>query len=105
MLFRSFDRVENSGFEPLEDQAVGPFNLAIAPGVRHGGIVDVNAAFLAVVPEFGARNKVPRSVMIQLGTPNRCDISSMNSAALAAVVAVTGLTSIHFVNLSIATNI
>ena len=27
-----FDRVENSGFEPLEDQDVGPFNLAIAPG-------------------------------------------------------------------------
>ena len=45
-----FDRVENSGFEPLEDQAVGPFNLAIAPGVRHGGVVDVDAAFLAVVP-------------------------------------------------------
>ena len=25
-----FDRVKNSGFEPLEDQAIGPFNLAIA---------------------------------------------------------------------------
>jgi len=37
--------------------------------------------------------------MIRLGTPNRCDISSMNSAALAAVVAVTGLTSIHFVEM------
>ena len=38
-----FDRVENSGFEPLKDQAVGPFDLAIAPGVCYGGIVDVDA--------------------------------------------------------------
>ena len=50
-----FDRVENSGFEPLEDQAVGPFNLAIAPGVHHEGIIDVDAAFFAVVPELRAR--------------------------------------------------
>ena len=50
-----FDRVENSGLEPLEDQAIGPFNLAIAPGVRYEGVVDVDAALLAVVLDFGAR--------------------------------------------------
>ena len=52
-----FDRVENSSFEPLKDQAVGPFNLAIAPGVHYRGVVDVDAAFLAVVPELGARER------------------------------------------------
>ena len=46
--------MKSSGFEPLKDQAVGPFDLAIAPGVRHGGVVDVDAAFLAVVPELGS---------------------------------------------------
>ena len=29
----------------------------IAPRVHHRGIVDVDAAFLAVVPEFGARER------------------------------------------------
>ena len=52
-----FDRIENSGFEPMEDQAVGPFDLAIAPGVCYGGVVDVVAALLAVVPEFGAHEQ------------------------------------------------
>ena len=52
-----FDRIENSGLELLEDQAVGPFDLAIAPGVRYGGVVDVDAAFLAVVPELGTRER------------------------------------------------
>ena len=47
-----FDRIENSGFEPLEDKVVGPFDLAVASGVRHRGIVDVDVAFLAVVLEF-----------------------------------------------------
>ena len=42
--------------------------------------------------------------MIRLGTPNQWDISSMNSAAIAEVVANTGLTSIHLVKLSIAMN-
>jgi hypothetical protein len=49
-----FDRIENFGLEPLEDQAIGPFNLTIAPGVHYGGIVDVDAALLAVVQEIGA---------------------------------------------------
>ena len=40
----------------------------------------------------------PKSVMIRLGTPNLCVISSMNSAALAADMDETGFTSIHFVN-------
>ena len=48
--------------------------------------------------------EVPRSVMIRLGTPNLCIISWMNSAALAADVVGTGFTSIHLVNLSMATN-
>ena len=47
----------------------------------------------------------PKSVMIRLGTPNLCVISSMNSAALAADIHETGFTSIHLVNLLIATNI
>ena len=45
----------------------------------------------------------PKSVMIRLGTPNLCVISLMNSAALTADVVETGFTSIHLVNLSIAT--
>ena len=49
-----FDRIKNSGLEPLEDQAIGPFDLAIAPGVREG-VVDIDAAFLAVIPELGTR--------------------------------------------------
>ena len=52
-----FDRIKSSGLEPLEDQAVGPFDLAIAPGVCYGGVVDVVAALLAVVLEFGARER------------------------------------------------
>ena len=52
-----FDRVENSSLEPLEDQAVGSFGLAIAPGMRHGGLVDVDAGFLAVVLELGTRER------------------------------------------------
>ena len=52
-----FDRIENSGLEPLEDQAIGLFDLAITPGVRYGGVVDVDAALLAVVPEFGAHER------------------------------------------------
>jgi len=47
----------------------------------------------------------PKSVVIRLGTPNRCVISSMNSTALAADVDETGFTSIHLVNLSMAMNI
>jgi hypothetical protein len=47
-----FDWIKNYGFEPLEDQAVSPFNLIVAPGVCHGGIVDVDAAFLAETPEL-----------------------------------------------------
>ena len=43
-------------------------------------------------------------MMIWLGTPNLCIISSMNSTALAADVDETGFTSIHLVNLSMATN-
>ena len=49
-----FDRIKNSGLEPLEDQAIGPFDLAIAPRMRHGGVVDVDAALLVVVPELRA---------------------------------------------------
>ena len=49
--------------------------------------------------------EVPRFVMIRFGTPNLCVISSMNSAALAADMDETGLTSIHLVNLLMATNI
>ena len=41
----------------MKDQAIGPFDLAIAPGVHHEGIVDVDAVFLAVVPELGAREQ------------------------------------------------
>ena len=46
----------------------------------------------------------PKSVMTRLGTPNLCVISSMNSAALAADMDEIDFTSIHFVNLSMATN-
>ena len=45
----------------------------------------------------------PKSVMIRLGTPNLCVISSMSSAALAADMVETSFTSIHLVNLSMAT--
>ena len=47
-----FDRVENPSFEPLKDQAVGALHLAVAPGVGHGGVIDIDAALLAEVPEF-----------------------------------------------------
>ena len=40
---------------PWRIKPFGPFNLAVAPGVRHRGIVDVDAAFLAAIPELGAR--------------------------------------------------
>ena len=52
-----FDRIENSGLEPLEDQSIGPFDLAIALGVCYGGVVDIDAALLAVVPEFRAHER------------------------------------------------
>lgn len=47
----------------------------------------------------------PRLVMILLGTPKQCIICSMNWDALADSMLVTAFTSIHFVNLSIATKI
>ena len=42
--------------------------------------------------------------MIVLGKPNLWSISLMNSTALSDEIFVTGLTSIHLVNLSTATN-
>ena len=47
-----FDRVENPSFEPLEDQAVGAFHLAVTSWVSHRGVVYVDAIVLAEVPEF-----------------------------------------------------
>jgi hypothetical protein len=49
-----------------------------------------------------AVNRVPLSVIILLGTPNRCVISLMNSIALAIVIEAASFTLIHFVNLSTA---
>ena len=49
-----FDRVEYSGFEPLKEQAVGTFHLAVAPWVSYGGIIYVDAVVLAEVLEFGS---------------------------------------------------
>ena len=54
---------------------------------------------------FDPVKEEPSSVIIQLGTPKLCVISSMNSAALAADVDETSFTSIHLVNLSMVTNI
>src|SRR5438132_12175092 len=48
-------------------------------------------------------NCVPLSLMILFGTPNLTTISWKNSLALVAVIAATGLASIHLVNLSMAT--
>ena len=47
-----FDQVEDPSFEPLKDQAVGTLHLTVAPGVGHGGVIYVDAAFLAEVLEF-----------------------------------------------------
>ena len=49
-----FDRVKNSGLEPLKDQAVGALRLAVAPGVSHGGIVYVDAIVLEEIPELNS---------------------------------------------------
>ena len=51
-LHHFFDRIENFGLEPLEVQVIGPFDLAIELGMRHRGVVDVDAALMAVVPEL-----------------------------------------------------
>ena len=48
-----FDRIINSGIDPLKDQAVGMLHLAIVSRVSHGGIVHVDVVFLAEIPEFG----------------------------------------------------
>jgi hypothetical protein len=45
----------------------------------------------------------PKSVMTQLGISKRCMISWMNLTAFAALYFMSGLYSIHLVNLSIAT--
>ena len=50
-----FDWINIPGFEPQDDQVVGPFDLTVTPWVRHRGIVDVDAAFLAKILELGAR--------------------------------------------------
>ena len=47
-----FDRVENPGFEPLEDKAVGMLHLAITPRVSHRRIVYVDAIVLAEILEL-----------------------------------------------------
>ena len=49
-----FDWVKYSGFEPLKDQAVGTFHLAIAPWVSHGGVLYVDTIVLAEIPELGS---------------------------------------------------
>jgi hypothetical protein len=46
----------------------------------------------------------PRSVMMLFGIPNLNIMSYMNSTALVEVQEAMGLYSIHFVNLSMATN-
>jgi hypothetical protein len=48
---------------------------------------------------------LPRSVMILLGTLKRCLISPMNLTTSYDVTFATGRTSIHLVNLSMATRI
>jgi hypothetical protein len=49
-----FDRVEYSGFEPVKDQAVGTFHLAVALWVSHGEVIYVDAVVPVEVPEFGS---------------------------------------------------
>jgi hypothetical protein len=62
------------------------------------------------MPEFAQKslnylavNRVPISVIMLLEMPNLYMISLMNSIALAIVIEAACFTSIHFVNLSIAT--
>ena len=47
-----FDRIINSGIDPLKDQAVGMLHLAIVSRVSHGGIVHVDVIFLTKVPKL-----------------------------------------------------
>ena len=49
-----FDRVEYPSFEPLEDQAVGAFHLAVTSWVSHRGVVYVDAIVLAEIPKHGS---------------------------------------------------
>jgi hypothetical protein len=71
--------------------------------VGNRGVVDVNSIILAKILEGGASEGCARSVMILLGTPNRCVMSPMNFSTSSDVNFATGQTSIHLVNLSTAT--
>jgi hypothetical protein len=48
-------------------------------------------------------NWLPLSVMIDLGTQNQLKISCMNYIAFTVVILATGLASMHFMDLSMAT--
>ena len=77
--------------------------MAITPWVCHGGIVHIDAAFLAVVPELGAREGSAQIGCDPIGYPKSVGYLLDEFGCLVCMVAI-GLTSIHLVNLSMATN-
>ena len=52
--------VKDAIFHGLEDHAIGPLDLSIAPWVRQRGVVDVNEVVLAKVPKLGTRKCGPK---------------------------------------------
>jgi hypothetical protein len=66
------------------------------------GVIDVDGVVLAKSQKAEPAKVVPRSVMILLGTLNRCDMSPMIFAASSDVTFAIGQTSINLVNLSTA---
>ena len=88
---------------PRRIKAVGAFHLAIAPWVSHRGIVYVDAIVLAEVPEFGSGEGGAQVCDDPIGHSELVRYLRDELTALAAVVVATGFTSIHMVNLSMAT--
>jgi hypothetical protein len=83
--------------------AICPLDLAVAPQVGHRGVVDIDEAVLAEIPEVR-----PSKGLFQVGDdpfryPNRWVMSSMNFAASFDVTLEAERTSIHLVILSTAT--
>jgi hypothetical protein len=46
-------------FEPFEDLCISPLDLAIAPGMRHGGETELDTNILAVLLKVLARELSP----------------------------------------------
>jgi hypothetical protein len=72
--------------------------------MSHRYIFEFNGTALTEVPELSEWKLDSKSVIMVLGKPKWCKMSQMKVTTRSAMSVAIGLYSIHFVNLSMATN-